>query len=175
MEEALRTHIVAVLRHPLTDLTIRGVPLGNRRVAVSGIDLAHRGVENRTGLNRDRQEHLARILDALRVFLDGTRHDLSDIPLALESQTPFRHAVLRAARSIPWGRTLSYEQLAVAAGHPGATRAAASVMRTNPVPLVIPCHRVVRKDGSLGGFMGRSDGPCVGLKARLLQREGWGG
>jgi len=164
-----------VLHHGLTDLTVRAIPVDNHRVAVCGIDLMRRTHEHLARLNADQRRHLECILEALRAFLDGRRRNLGALPLALADLTPFRQAVLTAARSIPWGHTLSYEQLAASAGRPGATRAAASVMRTNPVPLVIPCHRVVRKDGSLGGFMGRGDGPCVDLKARLLRREGWRG
>ncbi|MBN1129711.1 MAG: MGMT family protein, partial [Chitinispirillaceae bacterium] len=62
-------------------------------------------------------------------------------------------------------------RLAEMAGFPGAARAAASVMRKNPFPLVIPCHRVVRSDGSVGGFMGKRKGAAVALKKRLLARE----
>ena len=71
--------------------------------------------------------------------------DLSDLP-------PFRAEVLEACRLIPHGTTASYADLARAVGRPGAARAVGSAMATNPVPLVIPCHRVIRSDGSFGGF-----------------------
>ncbi len=104
-------------------------------------------------------------------FLDGTSRELKHLPLSFVPFTDFQKKVLCAARSIEWGRTVSYAQLACMAGHPRAVRAAASVMACNPYPLIIPCHRVVRADGSLGGFMGKMDGAEVELKRRLVERE----
>ncbi len=71
--------------------------------------------------------------------------DLSDLP-------PFRAEVLEACRAIPHGATASYGDLARAVGRPGAARAVGSAMGSNPLPLIIPCHRVIRSDGSFGGF-----------------------
>jgi len=71
--------------------------------------------------------------------------DLSELPV-------FRQAVLEACRVIPYGTTVSYSELATQAGRRGAARAVGSAMANNPLPLVIPCHRVVRSDGSYGGF-----------------------
>ena len=105
-------------------------------------------------------------------FLDGRIKDLSDLPIDLSFYTPFARQTLLAARSIPWGKAVSYAGLAEMAGNPGAARAAASVMRNNPLPLIIPCHRVIRSDGSAGGFMGKREGREVELKVRLLAREG---
>jgi len=87
--------------------------------------------------------------------------DLSDVP-------PFRRVVLRVCRKIPYGTTASYRDLARAAGNPSAARATGSAMAHNPLPLVIPCHRVVRSDGTLGGF---SSPGCVREKKRLLRLE----
>jgi methylated-DNA-[protein]-cysteine S-methyltransferase len=87
--------------------------------------------------------------------------DLSEVP-------PFRQAALRACRRIPYGKMASYRDVARAAGAPGAARAVGGAMANNPLPLVIPCHRVVRSDGSLGGF-GSAHG--VKDKKRLLRLE----
>lgn len=87
--------------------------------------------------------------------------DLSDLP-------PFRQEVLKACRRIPYGKTASYADLARAAGRPQAARAVGSAMANNPIPLVIPCHRVVRSDGSFGGF---SSPGGVQEKERLLRLE----
>jgi methylated-DNA-[protein]-cysteine S-methyltransferase len=65
-----------------------------------------------------------------------------------------------------------YGELAENAGYPKAIRAAASVMRNNRFPLVIPCHRVIGKGGRIGGFMGATTGSAVALKKKLLRREG---
>jgi methylated-DNA-[protein]-cysteine S-methyltransferase len=88
--------------------------------------------------------------------------DLSDVP-------PFRRTVLQACRRTAYGKTTTYADLARAVGKPGAPRAVGGAMAHNPLPLVIPCHRVLRTDGSLGGFSG-PDG--VEQKKRLLKLEG---
>lgn len=80
-----------------------------------------------------------------------------DVPLDLRLATGFRLEVLRHLRAIAYGATESYTQVAAAAGSPAAVRAAGSACSTNPVPVVVPCHRVLRSDGSLGGYLGGLD------------------
>ncbi len=87
--------------------------------------------------------------------------------MEMESLAPFRRRVLAETGRIPRGKVRTYGSLAAAAGHAGAARAIGTVMASNPFPLAIPCHRVVRSDGSLGGFGGGPD-----LKRTLLEREG---
>ncbi len=113
---------------------------------------------------------LARALDR---YARGEAVEWPDVPLALDGLTPFTRNVLMALRdNAPHGVTLSYGELAALAGRPGAARAVGGVMRRNPWPLVIPCHRVIGADGSLVGFMGRSRDDGLALKAFLLQLEG---
>ncbi len=81
--------------------------------------------------------------------------------------TPFQKKVWRAIAKIPWGETRSYAWLARHAGNPKAVRAAAAACGANPVPLIIPCHRVIASDGTIGGFTGGID-----LKKKLLELEG---
>jgi len=88
--------------------------------------------------------------------------DLSDLP-------PFFRAVLEQCRRIPYGELASYQDLARAAGRPTAVRAVGGAMAHNPLPLVVPCHRVVRADGTIGGF---SSPNGVAEKLRLLRLEG---
>ncbi len=92
--------------------------------------------------------------------------DASHIPLDVKG-TAFQEAVWRELRRIPKGETRSYAQIAAAVGKPGAVRAAGSANGANNVAVLIPCHRVIRTDGSLGGY-------AYGLeiKQRLLEREG---
>ena len=85
----------------------------------------------------------------------------------LDSCPPFQQAVLRATARIPRGQVRTYGQLAAQLGKPGAARAVGNALAANPFPLVIPCHRVVRAGGRLGGFGGGS-----ALKRALLAREG---
>ena len=109
-----------------------------------------------------RLDGAARQLDE---YFSGRRR-VFDLPLDLRLAKGFRRAVLAHLLQIPYGATESYAQVAAAAGHPRATRAAGTACATNPVPIVVPCHRVVRSDGSPGGYAG---GP--GAKRSLLTLE----
>lgn len=95
-----------------------------------------------------------------------------DLPLDLAGRTTFQEDVLRACSAIPWGETVSYAELARRSGHPGTARAVGQVMATNPLALVVPCHRVVGSDGRLTGY-----GYGLAVKQRLLEMErrgvGW--
>jgi O-6-methylguanine DNA methyltransferase len=91
-----------------------------------------------------------------------------NVDLDLTGVPPFGQAVLRACHRIPHGKTATYADLAKAVGKPGAARAVGGTMARNPLPLVVPCHRVLRSDGSLGGFSGPTG---VKEKARLLRLE----
>ena len=94
--------------------------------------------------------------------------------IATPKGTPFFERCWRACRTIPVGETRTYRWLANAAGSPLAIRAAGQAMRRNPLPMIVPCHRVVAADG-LGGFLGSNNprGKQMKLKVWLLQREGW--
>ena len=81
--------------------------------------------------------------------------------------TPFQKRVWKAIASIPQGETRSYAWLAKKAGSPKAYRAAAQACGANPLPRIIPCHRVIASDGSIGGFSGG-----IALKRKLLRLEG---
>jgi methylated-DNA-[protein]-cysteine S-methyltransferase len=81
-----------------------------------------------------------------------TLRHLSSVSLALDHLPPFTQKVLAACRKIPYGKTVSYSQLARMIGNPHASRAVGSALAKNPIPLIIPCHRVIRSDGSLGQF-----------------------
>ena len=82
--------------------------------------------------------------------------------------TPFQKRAWEAARTIPWGETRSYTWVADHIRHPGAARAVGQAMRANPVPIIVPCHRVIGSNGDLCGY-GGPDG--VGLKRALLNQE----
>lgn len=80
---------------------------------------------------------------------------------------PFQYKVLKAEQTIPYGRVSTYGGLAHTIGHPGAARAVGRALATNPFPLIIPCHRTVKADGSIGGFQGGA-----AMKRYLLELEG---
>lgn len=86
-------------------------------------------------------------------YLAGRRRRF-DLALDLRLATGFRRRVLERLPEIAYGTTASYAAVAAGAGNPGAARAAGSACATNPLPIVLPCHRVVRGDGSLGGYSG---------------------
>lgn len=115
-------------------------------------------------------EEESRAIDWVRLlqrFADGESVDLSVIPVALGQFTEFETDVRAACQNIPFGRTLTYGELAQKVGRPGAARAVGNVMRKNPTPLVVPCHRVVGTQG-LGGF---SAPQGLAMKERLLDME----
>ncbi len=89
-----------------------------------------------------------------------------DVPLDFRLSGGFRLGVLEHLRTIRYGTTESYTQVAVATGRPRAVRAVGTACASNPLPIVVPCHRVVRSDGTAGGYIG---GPQA--KAALLERE----
>ena len=100
-------------------------------------------------------------------YFDGRPTDFR-AKLDLVDRTPFHQTVLRACATIPYGETLTYGQLAELAGHPGAARAVGSVMASNTIPLIIPCHRVIAAAGRPSGFSAPG-GPRT--RHRLLQLE----
>jgi len=101
----------------------------------------------------------------LAEYLAGTRRTFA-VPVDLGAAPPFHRTVYKALRSVPFGRTVTYAALARRAGSPRAARAVGQAMAHNPVPLVVPCHRVVASAGP-GGF-----GGGLALKRRLLALEG---
>ena len=103
----------------------------------------------------------------LLVYLDG---DLAEFKLPLDwtGMPAFQEQVLRATIDVPAGQTMTYQQLAKEIGNPSAARAVGRAEATNPMPLVIPCHRIVGSDGSLRGYGGRGG---INTKAWLLKLE----
>ncbi len=112
---------------------------------------------------------IRRFAKRIQAFAEGRRDNFLDVPIALGEVTDFQRRVLQQCRSIPYGQTLTYGELAAKAGFSGAARAAGSVMAGNRVPLVIPCHRVVGSSGLLRGYSGAGG---VAMKQRLLELEG---
>ena len=106
---------------------------------------------------------------AVAEIIDDARHADANLPLSLHG-TPFQVQVWEALRTIPPGETRTYSEMAAQVGRPTAYRAVAQACARNPAPIVVPCHRVVASDGTLGGFSGG-----VWRKKELLEREGIGG
>ena len=90
-----------------------------------------------------------------------------EVPLDLGPAGGFAHSVLIAAQRIPYGRVATYSEIAAAAGTPQAARAAGNALHANPICIIVPCHRVVPREGGLGGYASGAD-----VKATLLRLEG---
>jgi len=112
-----------------------------------------------------RHPFLDRLATQVSEYFAGTRHGF-EIPLVLDG-TRFQERIWRGLLEIPYGRTISYDELARRAGSPGGSRAAGQANGENRVAIVVPCHRVIRSNGDLGGYAG---GP--GRKHQLLELEG---
>lgn len=120
--------------------------------------------------SRDHLEHnpdaLEGDLDQLSAYFAGQLTSF-DLDLDLSGLTEFQAQVLQAAARIPYGQTLSYLQLAARLGRPRSSRAVGQALAGNPIPILIPCHRVIASSGALGGYAGGLD-----WKRRLLIHEG---
>lgn len=112
---------------------------------------------------------LVRVQRQVVAYFEGRKVEFgSDIPLSPEAIHGFALQVLEACRGVGFGHTVTYGDLAAMVGSPGAARAAGSALARNPIPLLIPCHRVIRGNGGLGGFSAPGG---LALKQRLLDHE----
>lgn len=159
----------AEVASPLGPLLVAATPRGLVRVAYpdEGPDavlveladrLSPRMLEAPGALDEIRRE--------LEEYFEGRRRRF-EVPVDLELARGFSRRVLRAAARIPYGRVSTYRQVASRAGSPRASRAAGNALGRNPVPVVVPCHRVVHTGGGLGGYTGGLD-----RKRFLLRLEG---
>ena len=119
----------------------------------------------------DERDWYPELRRALERYAQGRFVDLRPFKIDLGRTTAYRKRVLETARRIPYGTTMSYGELATRSGKPRAARAVGSAMASNPIALLIPCHRVVAAGGAIGGFSCRTG---VELKQRLLEMEAQG-
>ena len=171
-DEGIAAVAYATIDSPVGRLVAVATPCGLARLAYElengGLDSVLEDVALR--LSPAIVEAPAR-LDPVRRELDeyfqGRRQDF-DVPLDWGLSTPgFRRLVLQACARIPFGATSTYKQMAIAAGSPTAFRAAGGALGSNPIPIVVPCHRVLSSSGGLGGYTGGLD-----RKRLLLAIEG---
>jgi methylated-DNA-[protein]-cysteine S-methyltransferase len=141
-----------------------GVLGGPSGLKVLGWRLAVRGA------SIEPDETVQQVIGQLREYFAGQRQSF-DVPLDLPRLPPATLAVLQALQTIPYGTTITYADLATRSGTGLPARAIGSIMGANPVPLVIPCHRVVAGDG-LGGYSGGDPGQELATKRWLLELEG---
>lgn len=146
-----------------------GTPIGTLRLVSDGASLLSIEFEGRWGSNAGVQSGDDPVLTAcarqLTEYFAGERRAF-ELPLA-PAGTAFQHMVWAALAAIPYGEVCSYRDIARAIGRPAAVRAVGAANGRNPLPIVVPCHRVVGSDGSLTGFAGG-----LAIKRTLLQLEG---
>ncbi len=121
------------------------------------------------------RHHLGAAADAVEAYLGGRPDAFVELPFALDGLTGWDRLVLDGVRSVPWGELTSYGRLARQIGRPGAARAVGGAVGRNPIGLIVPCHRVIAGDGSIGGYGGSWYGDrevLLGIKRSLLGLEG---
>jgi methylated-DNA-[protein]-cysteine S-methyltransferase len=138
------------------------LPLANREKVKSQLLQNFPDSQYENGLFRKVQEQIT-------AYFEGTGVDFRTIPVVLDGLGLFAKRVLTACKGIRFGQTVTYSRLADMAGKPHAARAVGRALANNPLPLIIPCHRIICADGSLGGF---SAAGGISLKKKMLLLEG---
>jgi len=153
--------------------TIVDTPIGHLTIIASAEGITHILFDGREPADAGLDETIPAVVDnamlnraatQLIEYFDGTRHEF-DLPLD-PSGTEFQVQAWLALADIPYGDTTTYASQAEAIGRPNAVRAVGSANGANPIPIVLPCHRVIGSDGSLTGYAGGID-----VKRRLLEME----
>lgn len=166
---SLKIYLGEVNNTPLGDLRVAACDLG--LVAIEWADSQPRLTKYLLRFKRPlelNQKQLQPYVKELRAFLKGRLRDFT-IPIDWSSLRPFQLQTLQAVYQIPYGETRTYAEIAAQIGHPNAYRAVGRANATNPMALVIPCHRVIGKDGKLHGYGG---GDGLPTKEWLLKMEG---
>ena len=115
----------------------------------------------------EREENIKMVNDQLNQYFNRQLKQFN-LPIQFNKGTDFQKDVWKAMLEIPYGETRSYEEIAVRIGRPKACRAVGQACKKNPIGLIVPCHRVIGKDGSLRGYSGKS---FIGIKEQLLAFE----
>jgi methylated-DNA-[protein]-cysteine S-methyltransferase len=169
----------ALIEKPLSAILIDDTKVGAITVAASDVGLAYvsfYGLQDFTAfigknVSKENSKALKIAQEAARQIQEyfDQKRKVFEVPLDLDGITDFRRRVLLETKNIPYGRTLTYGQLAARVHQPNAARAVGGAMAGNPLPLIVPCHRVVASDGSMHGF---SSPGGIKTKVALLEHEG---
>ncbi len=168
-EEDLLDVAYATADSPFGSLLLARTPRGLVRVGLPSQDADELLTDLAARVSPRVLEAPAQLDEARReldLYFEGRLTEF-DLPLDWQLSRDFRRRVLRAIARIPYGQTRSYTQMAKSAGNERAVRAAGTACGSNPLPLVVPCHRVLRTGGALGGY-----GGGLPMKEGLLQLEG---
>lgn len=139
-------------------------PIGRLEMVIEDDHLIRLGTEIHEAIEKKTTTFSQRIKDALDGYFHEGKQSI-DVPIRLEG-TPFQMQMYEALKTVPYGKTISYQQLATMMGMPKATRAVGGALNRNPVMICMPCHRIIGKNGKLTGFAGGLD-----VKAYLLNLE----
>jgi methylated-DNA-[protein]-cysteine S-methyltransferase len=161
--DQVRSTLVGPLWVAMTDHGLAAVTYGGSEAAFAG--WVGRRLRSTPVRSAERTAAVRRELDE---YLRGRRTVFS-VPVDLRHVTSFQRSVLEAARSVPRGQVATYGDIGRRIGKPGAARAVGQALGSNPVPIVVPCHRVLASDGTLGGYSGRGG---LRTKRQLLALEG---
>jgi methylated-DNA-[protein]-cysteine S-methyltransferase len=156
---------------PIGMLTLAATPAGLAAISFGSGEVLLAEMATRVSPDvSERPDRLDDVRRELEEYFAGDRQAF-DVPLDRCLSTGFRRAAQEAISRIPYGAVASYADIAAGAGLPGASRAAGTACRLNPIPVVVPCHRVLRSDGSIGGYAGDMAGG-LDVKRHLLALEG---
>ncbi|MFQ5585874.1 MAG: methylated-DNA--[protein]-cysteine S-methyltransferase [Thermodesulfobacteriota bacterium] len=134
-----------------------------------GVTLTYLDVSGLSPLSEE-QRVLKEAAGALKGYFSGSPEPFT-LPL-VPSSTPFQRSVWSLIMTIPYGETRSYRWVAERLGMRGGARAVGGACGSNPIPIIIPCHRVIASDGAIGGYSGGGRGEGISIKRRLLALEG---
>jgi methylated-DNA-[protein]-cysteine S-methyltransferase len=148
------------IQSPLGPLLLAGDGRGLRLISFSS---SKRAIHPQPSWTQDKTP-FAKVIRQLQAYFSGELKDF-DLPLAFEG-TPFQLRVWQTLRAIPYGQTISYGQLAERIGQPKAVRAVGLANGSNPIPIIVPCHRVIGSNGNLTGY-----GGGLPIKEKLLALE----
>ncbi len=128
-----------------------------------------KNITGNTNVSMDLPFWIRNLIKKIKAYMQGIPQDFIDVPLAFGEITEFRIAVYMVTRRISFGKVITYSDLAEKIGRPDAVRAVGNALAKNPIPLIIPCHRVILSSGRLGGYSAYSP---IMTKADLLEIEG---
>lgn len=163
MSNLLAARVTLTLDGPFTFVVTRDAVVAAGWGEDAAVTLAH--MTGYQPCDRAQARVAQQAIEAVEAYYSGDYSLIMDVPVK-QPGSEFRQRVWRELRGVAAGSTITYGGLAALAGRPAAARAVGSTMACNAVPLFVPCHRVVRSDGSIGQF---AFGPA--LKASLLERE----
>ncbi len=143
--------------------TVERLTFGHRTAAAAG-----KAIEPEIANSAERVAAETPLSRRLQAYASGNPDSFRDVVVDLGRFSPFQRRVLKGCRRIPPGKTASYAELAAKVGFPGAARAVGNCMAANRTPLIVPCHRVIRADGTLGPYSAPGG---TAMKRRLLAME----